>query len=195
MLFHFYNKKKNRKGDIMEEKNNIRMEVLCALFAAVCAVCAQIIIPIQPVPISLSTFGVLLAGGFLGPKYGTMSIVIYLLLGAVGVPVFSMMRGGLAVITGPAGGFIIGYLPMAFLIGYLSRKWKYSYLHVAGAAVIGTIACYIVGILWFIFLTHTTVWAALLLCVFPFIPGDIAKILLVTFLVGKYRGRLVGVTK
>lgn len=88
--------------------SNIRMQVLCALFAAFCAVCSQLTIPIQPVPITLGTFAVLLAGGFLGSRYGLMSIVIYLLLGAAGVPVFSMMRSGVSVIAGPAGGFIIG---------------------------------------------------------------------------------------
>lgn len=66
--------------------SNIRMQVLCALFAAFCAVCSQLTIPIQPVPITLGTFAVLLAGGFLGSRYGLMSIVIYLLLGAAGVP-------------------------------------------------------------------------------------------------------------
>ena len=80
------------------------MQVLCALFAAFCAVCSQLTIPIQPVPITLGTFAVLLAGGFLGSRYGLMSIVIYLLLGAAGVPVFSMMRSGVSVIAGPAGG-------------------------------------------------------------------------------------------
>lgn len=68
--------------------SNIRMQVLCALFAAFCAVCSQLTIPIQPVPITLGTFAVLLAGGFLGSRYGLMSIVIYLLLGAAGVPRF-----------------------------------------------------------------------------------------------------------
>ena len=79
--------------------SNIRMQVLCALFAAFCAVCSQLTIPIQPVPITLGTFAVLLAGGFLGSRYGLMSIVIYLLLGAAGVPVFSMMRSGVSVIA------------------------------------------------------------------------------------------------
>lgn len=79
------------------------MQVLCALFAAFCAVCSQLTIPIQPVPITLGTFAVLLAGGFLGFRYGLMSIVIYLLLGAAGVPVFSMMRSGVSVIAGTCG--------------------------------------------------------------------------------------------
>lgn len=106
--------------------SNIRMQVLCALFAAFCAVCSQLTIPIQPVPITLGTFAVLLAGGFLGSRYGLMSIVIYLLLGAAGVPVFSMMRSGISVIMGPAGGFIIGFAVMAFVTGLISEKYGYS---------------------------------------------------------------------
>lgn len=106
--------------------SNIRMQVLCALFAAFCAVCSQLTIPIQPVPITLGTFAVLLAGGFLGSRYGLMSIVIYLLLGAAGVPVFSMMRSGVSVIAGPAGGFIIGFAVMAFVTGLISEKYGYS---------------------------------------------------------------------
>lgn len=175
----------------MSHNSNLRLQVLSALFAAVCAVCAQIIIPIQPVPISLSTFGVMLAGGFLGYRYGTLSIVIYLLLGAVGVPVFSMMRGGAALITGPSGGFIIGYLPMAFLTGYIAERLKYSFAHLVLGGIAGTAACYLCGVIWFMFTTGTGLWAALILCVFPFIPGDTAKILLAAFLVNKYRDRLV----
>ena len=164
--------------------SNIRMQVLCALFAAFCAVCSQLTIPIQPVPITLGTFAVLLAGGFLGSRYGLMSIVIYLLLGAAGVPVFSMMRSGISVIMGPAGGFIIGFAVMAFVTGLISEKYGYSFKIMLVASVCGTLG-------WFIFLTGTGVWSAFLLCMFPFLPGDLAKILLASFLVSKYRGRLI----
>ena len=171
--------------------SNIRMQVLCALFAAFCTVCSQLTIPIQPVPITLRTFAVLLAGGFLGSRYGLMSIVIYLLLGAAGVPVFSMMRSGVSVIAGPAGGFIIGFAVMAFVTGLISEKYGYSFKTMLIASVCGTLGCYILGIAWFIFLTGTGVWSAFLLCMFPFLPGDLAKILLASFLVSKYRGRLI----
>ena len=86
----------------MNTNHSIRMQVLCALFAAVCAVCSQLTIPIQPVPITLGTFGVLMAGGFLGKRYGLLALLIYLILGAAGVPVFSMMRAGISVLAGPS---------------------------------------------------------------------------------------------
>lgn len=171
--------------------NHIRMQVLCALFAAFCAVCSQLTIPIQPVPITLGTFAVLLAGGFLGSRYGLMSIVIYLLLGAAGVPVFSMMRSGISVIMGPAGGFIIGFAVMAFVTGLISENFGYDFKTMVLASLCGTLGCYILGISWFIFLTGTGIWSAFILCMLPFLPGDLAKILLASFLVSKYRGRLI----
>lgn len=79
----------------MNTNHSIRMQVLCALFAAVCAVCSQLTIPIQPVPITLGTFGVLMAGGFLGKRYGLLALLIYLILGAAGVPVFDDACGDL----------------------------------------------------------------------------------------------------
>ena len=95
------------------ENTKIRMQVLAALFAAACAVLAQLIIPIQPVPISLASLGAMLAGGFLGKRYGFLALLIYLLLGAAGVPVFSMFRGGIHMFAGPTGGFLLGFAPMA----------------------------------------------------------------------------------
>ena len=125
----------------MNQNRSIRMQVLCALFAAVTAVCSQITIPIQPVPITLGTFAVLMAGGFLGKRYGLLAIVIYLLLGMAGVPVFSMMRAGFSVIAGPSGGFIIGFAPMAFVAGLVSEKLGYSFKNMMAATIAGTAVC------------------------------------------------------
>ena len=94
---------------------------LCGLFAALMAICSFISIPLgfTPVPVNLGTLGVFLTGGVLGRKYGTVSMTVYVLLGAVGVPVFAGFRGGLSVLVGPTGGYIIGYIAAAFLIGWL----------------------------------------------------------------------------
>ena len=100
------------------------MQVMCALFTAVCAVFSQLTIPIQPVPITLGSFAALMAGGFLGKRYGFLSLVIYLLLGMAGVPVFSMMRAGVSVIAGPSGGFIVGFAVMAFIVGLVGKQQK-----------------------------------------------------------------------
>ena len=167
----------------MNTNHSIRMQVLCALFAAVCAVCSQLTIPIQPVPITLGTFGVLMAGGFLGKRYGLLALLIYLILGAAGVPVFSMMRAGISVLAGPSGGFILGFAPMAFVVGLVSEKLGHTFKSMLVATLM--------GIGWFMFLTGTGMWSAMVMCMFPFLPGDLAKIILASFLVAKYRKTLI----
>ena len=170
----------------MNQNSSIRMQVLCALFAAVTAVCSQITIPIQPVPITLGTFAVLMAGGFLGKRYGFLAIAIYLLLGMAGVPVFSMMRGGVAVLAGPGGGFIMTYPFMAFLVGFVAEKMGgFNFKHMVVASLCANVLCYSVGIGWFMFLTGTGIWPSLVMCMFPFLPGDLAELLLASFLVSK----------
>ena len=173
---------------------------LCGLFAALMAICSLISIPLgfTPVPVNLATLGVFLAGGLLGKKYGTISIGVYVLLGAVGVPVFAGFRGGLSVLVGPTGGYIIGYIAAAFLVGLLTELLVPKAGRSAGreilaciiAMIIGLFACYLLGTLWFMISTHTGVWAALVSCVFPFLPGDALKIAAGTILTQKLR-RLV----
>ena len=170
---------------------------LCGLFAALMAICSLISIPLgfTPVPVNLATLGVFLAGGLLGKKYGTISIAVYVLLGAVGVPVFAGFRGGLSVLVGPTGGYIIGYIAAAFLVGLLTELLVPKAGRSAGreilaciiAMIIGLFACYLLGTLWFMISTHTGVWAALVSCVFPFLPGDALKIAAGTILTQKLR--------
>lgn len=97
-----------------------------------------------------------------------------------------------SVIAGPSGGFIIGFAPMAFVVGLVSEKLGYSFKNMLAATIAGTAVCYIMGLAWFMFLTGTGIWASMVMCMFPFLPGDFAKILLASFLVSKYRRRLVG---
>ena len=113
------------------------MQVMCALFTAVCAVFSQLTIPIQPVPITLGSFAALMAGGFLGKRYGFLSLVIYLLLGMAGVPVFSMMRAGVSVIAGPSGGFIVGFAVMAFIVGLVGEKLGFTFKNMLLGTVLG----------------------------------------------------------
>ena len=97
--------------------SSTKMLILAAIFTAVNVVCAQIQIPIAPVPISLATFAIFLTAGLLGHKYGSLSLIVYVLLGAIGVPVFAGFSGGFGIITGPTGGYIIGYIFTAFITG------------------------------------------------------------------------------
>ena len=102
---------------INQTRSNTASLVLCGLFAALTAICSYITIPLgfTPVPINLATLAVFLAGGLLGKKYGTASIAVYVMMGAVGIPVFAGFQGGVGVLAGPTGGFIAGYIAAAFL--------------------------------------------------------------------------------
>lgn len=161
--------------------------VLCGLFAALTAICSFINIPLgfTPIPVNLGTLAVFLTGGILGKKYGTISMTVYVLLGAVGVPVFSGFRGGLGVLAGPTGGYIIGYVAAAFVIGLLIDKLP-NWL----SMLIGLTICYILGTAWFMISTGTALWASLVSCVFPFLIGDALKIFVAALLVKKLRPML-----
>lgn len=152
--------------------------ILCGLFAALTAVCSMISIPLPftPVPINLATLSVFLAGGLLGSKGGTVSQTVYVLLGAIGLPVFHNFTGGLGILTGPTGGYIIGYVAAAWLIGLAIEKLGHHYIKIFIAMIIGLAACYLLGTLWFVYLTNTGILEALMLCVVPFLLGDAIKI-------------------
>lgn len=159
--------------------------VLCALCAAITCVLAPISIPIEPVPISLCTFAVMLAGVLLGAKFGFISQLIYVLLGAAGVPVFAGYKAGLSSIAGMTGGYIVAYPVLALITGFL--YWKFGKGKTGTARVLwmllsmvtGTIVLYAFGTAWFCVVSGTGVAAALGLCVIPFLPGDFLKMAVV----------------
>lgn len=170
--------------------------VLCGLFAALMAICSYISIPLPftPIPVNLGALAVFLAGGLLGKKYGSVSLAVWVLLGAVGVPVFAGFRAGLGVLAGPTGGYIVGYIVAAFLIGLLLEKiLRPGQSHgqqmalCAGAEAAGLFICYVLGTAWFTISTGTGIWASLIACVLPFLPGDALKIAAAAILIQKLR--------
>lgn len=167
--------------------STIKRDIYAALFAALMAVFTQLVIPIQPVPITLGTMAVMMAGAVLGKHYGALSMVIYVLLGAAGLPVFAMARAGLSVLAGPGGGFILGYIATAFVVGLVTEKCGHSFKMLVFAMILGCVTVYVCGLAWFIALTGTGLWSAMTLCMFPFLPGDAVKVLLGAFLVNRYR--------
>lgn len=156
--------------------------LLIALFAAITAVFSQISIPIGPVPINLALLAVFTAAGLLNVKQAVASQAIYILMGIIGVPVFAGFRGGFAVIFGPTGGYILGYIAAAFLISLLLKKIGKKPVFIALAIILGLILCYTLGTIWFVLSSGTGVVAALSACVFPFLPGDACKIAVATIL-------------
>ncbi|HEX3017261.1 MAG TPA: biotin transporter BioY [Caproicibacter sp.] len=161
----------------MKRKSTFQLVVI-AMFAALTAVLAQFSVPIGPVPICLSTLGVYLAGGILGAAGGTVSIIVYVLLGAAGLPVFAGFSGGFHVIAGPTGGYIFGFVACAWIIGILSRRFGRKLLPLVFSMILGTAVCYILGTAWFMFVTKRGLMESLALCVIPFLIGDAAKIAL-----------------
>lgn len=168
--------------------SSVRRMVFCALFAAMITVLAQIQIPLPGlVPISLATFGVMMAGLLLGWKYGLLAVAVYVLLGAVGVPVFAGFKGGLGALTGPTGGYIAGYLFYAVMSGLPVKKLQNSFWGRCGLVTLGTLACYALGTAWFIHATGRTLAESMGLCVLPFLPGDAVKTALASFLAPRLR--------
>lgn len=160
----------------MENKNSRSKTlqiVICALCAAIMAVCAQITVPLpSQVPITLQTFGIALCAAVFGAVPGTISTTVYIMLGIVGLPVFAAMKGGFETLVGPTGGFIYGFIPMALLCGL---KMKNLPLRVI-VSVGGLAVCYLCGSVQFSLLMSTDLGSALALCVLPFIVKDVLSI-------------------
>ncbi|MCQ4636669.1 biotin transporter BioY [Anaerovorax odorimutans] len=175
----------------MEKYSKTTRLMLCALFAALTAVCSFISIPLPftPVPVNLATLAVFLAGGLLGYKYGTISQLVYIVLGAVGAPVFHNFTGGIGILAGPTGGYIIGYAAAALIIGaaiQLSKK-KDFLPALAVAMLLGLAACYFLGTIWFMISSGAGLYVSLAACVLPFLPGDALKIVAACLLIKKLR--------
>lgn len=162
-----------------EEGAKVKSLVLTGMFTAIISVLSQISIPTQPIPFTLALFAIFLTGALLPPRAAFLSALVYLLLGAFGLPVFAGFKGGIHVLTGMTGGYLMAYPLMSFLTSLLAnhfKKWKL--LSLASGMILSLILCYFIGTLWFAFVSDTSFSYALTLCVFPFIPFDLLKIIL-----------------
>ena len=162
------------------EKRKITTQqmALVAIMTALTCILAPFSLPIGPVPISLTNLVIYFSLYLLGWKLGTLSYVIYLLIGLVGVPVFSGFTAGPAKLFGPTGGYLIGFIPMAIICGFAFEKFSNRGMQIVGLAI-GTIVAYIFGTAWLAIEAHLTFYQALLAGVIPYIPGDLVKIILV----------------
>ena len=164
---------------------------LTALFTALMAVCSWISIP-TAIPFPLPTFGVFVTAGLLGGRRGTLTIVIYLLLGAVGLPVFSGFTGGIGHMLGPTGGYIIGFIFTALIMWLAEHLYGKSDKVLILSMIAGLIVCYVFGTAWFMIVyTKNTgeigLMTALSWCVIPYIIPDIIKIILAVILTRRLR--------
>ena len=155
--------------------------VICAMFASITAVLAQISIPLPftTVPLTMQVFAVAISGVILGCKKGFISQVIYILLGAIGIPVFAQMSGGMGVLFGYTGGFIIGFPLMSLVIGYISEKYE-SILTIMIAMIISLVIEYTMGTIWYSFISGVGFMEAIVTCVAPFVVLDLFKVILAT---------------
>lgn len=165
--------------------------VYIGIMAAIIAVCSWITVP-GTVPFTLQTMGVFTAVGLLGGKRGTLAVLIYILLGAVGAPVFAGFTGGVGVIFGTTGGYIVGFLLSALVMWGIEKKFGKGQIVSAVSMVLGLLACYVFGTAWYMIVYTKNSGAAelgtvLFYCVYPFIIPDLIKIAVSLFVVKRLK--------
>ena len=168
----------------------VRNMALCGLFTAVLAICAWISLPMGDAVITLQTFGIFLTLGLLGGKRGTITVLVYLLLGAIGVPVFSGFRGGLGALLGTTGGYIFGFMSTSVLYWIMTSIKDTPRIRLI-AMVLGLLLCYGCGSWWYLtrYLSsgQLTLGLVLLKCVVPYLLPDAIKLALAWILTGKLK--------
>lgn len=151
----------------------IRKMTRCAMLAALLTVCAWISVPVGDQAVSLQTFAVFLTLGLLGGRLGSATVLVYLLLGAAGLPVFTGFRGGIGVLLGPTGGYLWGFLAACLLYWALEDR-----LPRWGNMVVGMLCCYACGTAWYYFAyAPGALWPVILTCVVPYVIPDALKLL------------------
>ncbi|MFO7814528.1 MAG: biotin transporter BioY [Halanaerobiales bacterium] len=162
----------------MESTFKTKYLILTGLFAALTAIGAYIYIPFPTVPITLQIFFALMAGGILGKKYGFFSQLIYVLIGAIGLPVFAGGMGGIGVLFGPTGGYIWGFMAAGYLAGMGRNKFLTKLLYM----VLGLVVIYVFGITGLMIFAGLEFIPAITTGVTPFIIGDLLKVFLAAYL-------------
>ena len=179
-------------GTVAVDNQKIRTKqmVLIALMTAVTCVLGPLSIPLpfSPVPISLTNFAIFLAIFVLGMKSGTISFIIYLLLGAIGVPGFSSFRGGLQVLAGPTGGYLIGFIFLALIMGFALDHFDRKLVPTIIGMIIGMAVCYAFGTVWLAKLLSLSFKEGLMMGVIPYLAGDAAKIIIAAIVGPKLYG-------
>ena len=162
-----------------------------ALMAAVICVVGPFTLPIGPVPITLAPLAILLSVYILGTKKGTIALLIYLLIGAVGVPVFSGFTGGIGKLAGPTGGYLIGYIIFALIAGWFIHRFYDKVVIQFLGMVLALAVLYAFGTAWLAYSAGMTFGAALAVGVLPFIVFDLIKIVIAIALGRAVRSRLL----
>ena len=175
------------------DSNKTRDIVYMSVFTAMISICSWISIPAS-IPFTLQTMGVFTTVGLLGGKRGTLTVLTYILLGAIGIPVFAGLTGGVSVLLGTTGGYIMGFLLSALLMWGIETIMGRNQIVLAFSMIAGLIVCYVFGTAWFmlIYTQHSGVIGlstVLGLCVIPFIIPDLIKIGVALFLTNRLKKR------
>ena len=166
------------------EAVKIRNMTRCALMASAMVLCAWIAVSVGSLAVSLQTLGLFLTLGLLGGRLGTVTVAVYLALGAVGAPVFTGFQGGFGALLGPTGGYLWGFFAAALLWWALEGRLPRLFI-----MMLALLVCYLCGTGWYMHLTGTGPWAALLCCVVPYVAGDAAKMIIADFLISGLKKR------
>lgn len=176
----------------MIKKVSVRDMIYASMLAALTGILGYVIIPLpfSPVPITGQTLAIMLIGLVLSPFMSFMSVAIFLLLGIIGIPVFSGGQAGIGVLIGPKGGYLIGFLIGAVVIS-LIRKNSNNFIRMAISSLIGgVLIVYLMGVPWLAYITGMNIKKALLVGALPFIPGDLLKMVVALFIARKINNLL-----
>ena len=199
---HTQKKNKNHKKKHKQKQrwyHKVAASELCymALAVAILVMCSWLAVLIGDIPFTMQTLGVCLVAGLLGREKGTIAVSSYVLLGFVGVPVFSGFTGGVAKLLSPTGGYILGFLAAAPVIGWGADRYVYrndakGVWALAICMMLGLLLCYAVGTFWFVLLTlpmtQGSSWLSVfLICVLPYLPFDFVKIAIAIFMTKKLK--------
>lgn len=170
--------------------NKLTTMMVIALFAAIIGILAQVTIPLPVIPITGQTLAIGLAATILGSRHGTISTLLYIAMGAVGIPVFAQMTSGLGIIFGPTGGFIVGFIPTTFIIGFYIEKTKPTILQACIANIIGMFITLLFGSIWLKLSANLSWMAAIMSGAVPFLAVGVIKAILAGWLGILIRNRL-----
>lgn len=172
---------------------SVKQLTLVGVMAAVLCILGPwtIKIPISPIPVSLGMLGIYLTASVLGMRLGTASVIVYILLGLAGLPVFTGFGAGPGKLLGPTGGYIIGYVLMALICGFFVDKAGKSLTLYCLGMVLGTAVCYLFGTLWLAHQMQYTFFQALMAGVIPYIPADLVKLIAARILGFQLRKQLL----
>ncbi len=177
----------------MMTQNHLKDMTAVALMTALLCVLGPVMIPIGIIPVSLQVLGVYLAVQVLGMKRGTLAVAVYLLIGFAGLPVFAGFSGGAARVFGPAGGFLVGFIPHALISGWFIDRFPGNSAAQFAGMFLALIVLYAFGTVWLLRMTSLPLEKAMQSAVYPFIAIDTAKILFALFLGRALRRRLAAV--